>query len=123
MVEASFLIINTFSTPYIPQLTPTLWITYHQCMILTMNRTMLYIITVLLLDSNLNSNVLTILEIDPSLRTEFALFPFDIIINLWDVLIHKNALINGLRFSCMAEYGVVSLSSTLSPCLEELIGA
>ncbi len=53
-------------------------------MILTMNRTVLYIITVLLLDSNLNSNVLTILEIDPSLCTEFALFPFDIIINLWD---------------------------------------
>ena len=118
-----FLTIDTVPTLYIHQLLPTLWITHDKGMMLPMNGTVLYILIILTLYSYLNSNIITINKVNPSLYTEFAFFPSDIIIKFRDVLVHRKAFINGLRFNCIAEYGVVSFSSTLLPCLEELIGA
>jgi hypothetical protein len=100
-----------------------LWITHNKGMMLTMNGTMFYIIIILTLYSYLNGNIGTILKIHPPFYRKLFSFPKNIIINFWGVLTHRNANSNGLSLSGMAVYGVVELTSTLLPCLEELIGA
>ena len=118
-----FLTIDTVPTLYIHQMLPTLWITHDKGMMLPMNGTVFYILIVLTLYSYLNGNISTINKVNPSFYTMLTTTPSNIIIEFRDVLVHRKAFINGLRFNCIALYGVVSFSSTLLPCLEELIGA
>ena len=114
------LIYGTILSPilYILQLIPELSITQQQYMSLLMNRTILDVLFTLILYSYLYSNIIITFKIYPSFMIVISLIPSYIIIYYWYIHCSK-----GLRFNCIAVYGLVLLILTSSPGFFELIGA